>query len=447
MSMYPNNIDPLRDHVALVTAVTGAGIAPSGHRLADHGPPLPKPHGEEPPPIAARSRWCRCLLRGDGKEPNKNLTSPAITLVRQRHDREIIDSGVGRTGSTRRFQKGESAVITEPAKTFDRMFRGYDPAAVDAYIEVLLTKQRLLVDEVKQLRAWRNESGDETVALRIEVACLKDEVAFLSDTSPSPYAMQHWMAKMMRRAVDETSRMQAEARAEAEALIASAEAEAETARRERRELLEDIAAQRKALETECEESRKKLDAELARMRAEAQSEIDEAWQDAKHERDQLLTDAKEQARQAVDDVSRMQVEARAEAEALIASAEAEAETARRERRELLEDIAAQRKALETEGEESRKKLDAELARMRAEAQSEIDEAWQDAKHERDQLLTDAKEQARQAVDEASQQRIMILKELTGVGRDLEGVPAAYQERKNPPGASVVVPLRPEISTR
>jgi cell division septum initiation protein DivIVA len=225
-------------------------------------------------------------------------------------------------------------MITERASTFSRMFRGYDPAAVDAYIEGLLTKQRLLVDEVNELRAWRNESGDETVALRIEVACLKDEVAVLSDTSPSPYAMQHWMAKMMRRAVDETSRMQAEARAEAEALIALAEAEAETARRERRKLLEDMAAQRKALETECEETRNKLDAELARMRAEAQSEIDEAWQDAKHERDQLLTDAKEQARQ--------------------------------------------------------------------------------------------------AVDEASQQRIVILKELTGVGRDLEGVPAAYQERKNPP---------------
>ena len=240
-------------------------------------------------------------------------------------------------------------MITEPAKTFAHMFRGYDPAAVDAYIEVLRTKHRLLVDEVKDLRAWRNESGDETAALRIEVACLKDEVAILSDTSPSPYAMQHWMAKMMRRAVDETSRMQAEARAEADALIALAEAEAETARRERRELLEDTAAQRKALETECEETRKKLDAELARMRAQAQSEIDEAWQDAKHERDQLLTDAKEQARR--------------------------------------------------------------------------------------------------AVDEASQQRIMIMEELKGVGRDLEGVPASlesvYQERNNRPGASVVVPLIPE----
>src|SRR6201997_729512 len=228
-------------------------------------------------------------------------------------------------------------MITEPAKTFSRMFRGYDPAAVDAYIEVLLTKQQLLLDEVNNLRARLNESGDGAAALRIEVACLKDEVAILSDTSPSPYAMQHRMAKMLRRAGDEGCPMDAEARGEAEA---------ETTQRERRELLADMAAQRKALETKCEETSKELDFELARMRAETQSEIDDAWQ------------------------------------------------------------AAQR--------------------------------------EREQLLAEAREQARQAVDEATQQRIMILEELMGVAHDLEGVPAslesAYQGRKNPPEASVVVPL-------
>jgi DivIVA domain-containing protein len=44
-------------------------------------------------------------------------------------------------------------MITEPAKTFSRMFRGYDPAAVDAYIEVLITKQQSLIDDVESLRA------------------------------------------------------------------------------------------------------------------------------------------------------------------------------------------------------------------------------------------------------------------------------------------------------
>jgi hypothetical protein len=149
-------------------------------------------------------------------------------------------------------------------------------------------------------------------------------------------------------------------------------------------------------------------------------------------------------RRTVDEVSRIQAEAQVEAEALIAAAEAQAETTKREYRELLADMAAQRKALETDCEETRKELDVELARMRTETQSEIDEAWQDAQHERERLLADAKEQAQGAMDEASQHRIMILEELMGVARDLEGIPAslesAYQERKNPPGTSVVVPL-------
>jgi len=98
-------------------------------------------------------------------------------------------------------------VITEPTKTFSRRFRGYDPAAVDAHIEVLTTKQQLLLDDVESLRAKLKESGDEATALR-------KEVAVLTDTSPSPHAMQQRMAKMLRRAVDEVSEMQAEVEAE-----------------------------------------------------------------------------------------------------------------------------------------------------------------------------------------------------------------------------------------
>ncbi len=165
-------------------------------------------------------------------------------------------------------------MITEPAKTFTRMFRGYDPAAVDAYIEMLTTKQQLLLDDVESLRVRLQESGDEAAALR-------KEVAVLTDTSPSPHAMQQRMAKMLRRAVDEVSEMQAEARAEAEALIAAAEAEVEAEQQKHKELLADMAAQRKALETEYEETKKKLDAELAGMRAETQSASDESLADAK----------------------------------------------------------------------------------------------------------------------------------------------------------------------
>jgi DivIVA domain-containing protein len=187
-------------------------------------------------------------------------------------------------------------VITEPAKTFSRRFRGYDPAAVDAHIEMLTAKQQLLLDDVGSLRARLKESGSETAALR-------QEVAVLTDTSPSPHAMQQRMAKMLRRAVDEVAEMQAEARAEADALIAAAQAEAEVAQREHEELLEDMASRLQAQEAEYEETKKKLEAELARMRAETQSTIDEARRDARQEADQQ----REQARRAVDEAGQRRI--------------------------------------------------------------------------------------------------------------------------------------------
>jgi cell division septum initiation protein DivIVA len=221
------------------------------------------------------------------------------------------------------------------------MFRGYDPAAVDAYIEMMTTKQQLLLHDVESLRARLKESGDEAAALR-------KEVAVLTDTSPAPHAMQQRMAKMLRRAVDEVSEMQAEARVEAEALIAAAEAEAEATRRKREELLADMAAHQKALEAEYEETKEKLGAELASLRTDAQQA-----------REHLLADAKQRA-------------------------------------------------------------------------------------DRD------REEARRAVDEASRRRIKILEQLMGAYRDLETVPAAlesaYQEQKNPPEASVMMPVDQKVST-
>ena len=78
---------------------------------------------------------------------------------------------------------------------------------------------------------------------------------------------------MLRRAVDEVSEMQAEARADAQALIAAAEAQIEGEQRKHTELLEELVAKRNALEAEYDEAKKKLDAELAGMRAATQSEI------------------------------------------------------------------------------------------------------------------------------------------------------------------------------
>lgn len=188
------------------------------------------------------------------------------------------------------------ALITEPAKKFSRTFRGYDPAAVDAHIEVLVTKQQFLLDDVESLRARLEESGDETAALR-------REVAILTDTSPSPHAMQQRMAKMLRRAVDEVSEMRAEARAEAEALVAAAEAEAEATQRKHGELLADMVAKRKVLEAEYEETKKKLGAELVSMRADAQQEREQLLADVKQEADHY----REQARRAVDEATQQRI--------------------------------------------------------------------------------------------------------------------------------------------
>lgn len=233
------------------------------------------------------------------------------------------------------------AVITEPTKAFTRMFRGYDPAAVDAHIEMLTTKQQLLLDDVESLRNRLKEAGDEAAALR-------KEIAVLTDSSPSPHAVQRRMAKMLRRAVDEVAEMQAEARSEAGRLIAAAEAEIEATQRKHEEELAEMAEQRKAMETDYEEAKKQLEAELAGMRAETEAAIDKAWRDAQKEADHY------------------------------------------------------------------------------------------------------REQARRAADEAIRQRINVLEQLMGVYRDLEAVPAAlesaYQEQKNAPDPSVVVPLDGKVST-
>src|SRR6185437_11867421 len=122
---------------------------------------------------------------------------------------------------------------SEPAKTFTRVWRGYYPAAVDAHIEMLASRQQLLIDDVESLRIRLKESGDEAAVLR-------KEVAVLTDTAPSSHAVQQRMAKMLRRAVDEVSEMQTEARAEAQSLIAAAEADVEAAQREQEKLLAEM---------------------------------------------------------------------------------------------------------------------------------------------------------------------------------------------------------------
>lgn len=184
----------------------------------------------------------------------------------------------------------------ESAKPFSRTFRGYDPAAVDAHIETLTIKQQLLLDDVESLRARLRDVGDEAAALR-------KEVVVLTDTSPSPHAVQQRMAKMLRRAVDEVAEMEAEARAEAEGLIAAAQAEVAASQRKHQEELADMAAQREALDTEYEETKQKYEAELANLRADAQEEREQLLADAIQQADHY----REQARRAVEEATQQRI--------------------------------------------------------------------------------------------------------------------------------------------
>ena len=160
-------------------------------------------------------------------------------------------SGFTRPFAEENCEKGELVVEPESAKAFTRMLWGYNPGAVDAHVEMMTTKQRLLLDDVESLRTRLKDLGDESAALR-------KEVAVLTDTSPAPHAVQQRMAQMLRRAVDEVAEMQAEAQAEAEALVTSAQAEAQAAQQKQKELFAEMAAQREALEADYAESKEKL---------------------------------------------------------------------------------------------------------------------------------------------------------------------------------------------
>jgi chromosome segregation ATPase len=147
---------------------------------------------------------------------------------------------------------------------------------------MLTTKQRLLLDDVESLRARLKESGEETAALR-------HEVGVLTDTSPAPHAVQQRMAKMLRRAVDEVSEMQAEAQAE---------------QRKHEELVADLVAQQKAMENEYAQTKEKLEAELTRLRADAQQEHDQLLAEVKRQADQY----REQARRAADEATQQRIQ-------------------------------------------------------------------------------------------------------------------------------------------
>jgi len=187
-------------------------------------------------------------------------------------------------------------VEPESAKTFTRMLWGYNAGAVDAHVEMMTTKQQLLLDDVESLRVRLKDLGDESAALR-------KEVALLTDTSPAPHAVQQRMAQMLRRAVDEVAEMQTEAQTEAAALIADAEAQTQATQQKQKELVAEMAAQREAMEADYAASKEKLDAELASMRTDLQQEREQLLADAKFEADHY----REQSRKATEEATAQRV--------------------------------------------------------------------------------------------------------------------------------------------
>jgi cell division septum initiation protein DivIVA len=185
-----------------------------------------------------------------------------------------------------RLCRREKPVESESASAFTRTFRGYQPTAVDAHIEMLTTKQQLLLDDVENLRGRLGELGNEAGALR-------KEVELLTDTSPAPHAVQQRMAKLLRSAVDEVAEMHAEARAEAEAMVEAAETEAKA-----------VATRREAMEADYAKSKEKLEADLAALRADAQETREQLLADAKLEADHH----REQAQRAVDEASQQRID-------------------------------------------------------------------------------------------------------------------------------------------
>ncbi len=184
----------------------------------------------------------------------------------------------------------------ESTKTFTRMFRGYDPAAVDAHVEMLTTKQQLLLDDVESLRA-RLKDFDDEVGCAAEGSCRPHRHLALAARGAT--ADGEDAAAGGRRGFRDAGRGAGR----------GGDAGRGGCRRGRGRAaqtsgaLADLVAQREALDTDYAETKKKLDAELAGLRADAQQEREKLLADAKQEADKY----REQARRELDEVSQQRI--------------------------------------------------------------------------------------------------------------------------------------------
>lgn len=262
---------------------------------------------------------------------------------------------------------------------FGRVRHGYDPQAVDDYIDQVTREQQHLRQQADDLRAQLEESSAETVSLR-------QETAALVTTSNSPQAMTDRIARMLRIAVDEVSEMQHEARVEMDSMLAAAQEEAEASQQKIRQQIADLAARQRAAETEYAEVMNKAREEAARIVA-----------------------------QAVNESERMR----------------ELEKARRiqEESELNAELTRLRRETESKLEEQVRTTAQECEMRVLDSKTEAERRLRVASEQIDRRLRDA----RQALNEISDKRISILEQLAEVHGSLQSIPDildnAYQEAK------------------
>src|ERR1700739_4572790 len=128
------------------------------------------------------------VRRGSGRPAGRvcGTGSTAISARKQRfpprqRDRDILGFEVHQATAEENCEKGELVVEPESAKAFTRMLWGYNPGAVDAHVEMMTTKQQLLLDDVESLRTRLKDLGDESAAMRKKAAVLTDP-----STAPPP---------------------------------------------------------------------------------------------------------------------------------------------------------------------------------------------------------------------------------------------------------------------
>lgn len=245
---------------------------------------------------------------------------------------------------------GATVDVEEPRpQGFTRVWRGYDPAEVEA----ILDRYDASLDEAEAQRA---ADVRRILALEEQVGQLTGRLAEAERRAhgrPEPASMVgERLRQMLALAEQEAAALRASARAEADATITAAREQAEA----------DLAAARARAETET--------AERTRSLEKREREVQLAARESEQARLDAQKDAEQVRSRAVREAERTLEAARTEAEALVTQAQQQAskaiETAR-------EDVRIEHERFRREHAQRREQAAQELERLRAEHDSLVAE--------------------------------------------------------------------------